>query len=147
MALSPGTAGRALVALQFALIGLGAVLVVPARWAAASTALALAGAALGAWALAANRLGNFNIHPEPRRGGVLVTAGPYRWIRHPMYAALLLAMAGLATASTGAGWAAWAALAAVLAAKARLEERGLDAVHPGWAAYRARTAAIVPFLF
>lgn len=147
MAAARDVAGRTLVALQFALIAAGVALVEPPRWGATATLLVAAGAALGAWALAANRWGNFNIRPEPHPEGVLVTAGPYRFIRHPMYAAVLLGAAGLASASAWAGWVAWAALAGVLAAKARLEERGLAALHPGWEAYRARTAAIVPFVF
>lgn len=140
-------AGRALVAAQFALIVLVAVLVEPGRWGVSATLLAAGAGALGLWTLGANRWGNFNIRPEPREGGVLVTGGPYRYVRHPMYAAVLLLAAGCAAAAPGVAWIAWGALAAVLAAKAWLEERGLAAAHPGYAAYRARTAAIVPFVF
>ena len=48
------------------------------------------GVLLGLWALSSNRLGNFNIRPVPRAGGTLVQQGPYRWIRHPMYASQAL---------------------------------------------------------
>ncbi len=106
------------------------------------------GAAIGAWAVAANRPGNFNVRPEPKRGGRLVTTGPYRWIRHPMYAALLVACAGLAGGYASPWrWVALAALAAVLAAKARREERGMAAAHPGYAAYAMRTKRIVPWVW
>ncbi len=64
-----------------------------------------------------------------------------------MYLAVLLVMAGVAIAGDGWQWAGWLALAAVLAAKARREEQGLARVHPGYAAYRAGTRAIIPFLF
>jgi protein-S-isoprenylcysteine O-methyltransferase Ste14 len=70
--------------------------------------LALAGAALGAAALRANRPGNFNIHPAPREGGELVEHGPYRWLRHPMYSAVLLMCAAAAVlAASWAGPLAW----------------------------------------
>ncbi|MCW5591679.1 MAG: DUF1295 domain-containing protein [Burkholderiales bacterium] len=110
-------------------------------------ALLGAGVAVGAWALAANRPGNFNIRPDPHPEGRLVTGGPYAWVRHPMYLAVLLAMAAFALGGDAWQWAAWVALAAVLAAKALREEKGLADLHPGYGAYRARTRAIIPFVF
>ncbi len=85
-----------LVALQIALI---AVLALPWRiagWNTGGSALVAIGIALGLWALTANRPGNFNIRPEPRAGGHLVTDGPYRFVRHPMYLAVLIVAAGCA---------------------------------------------------
>ena len=38
---------------------------------------------------------NWSVHVRVREGHTLVTSGVYSWIRHPMYAALLLAAAGL----------------------------------------------------
>jgi protein-S-isoprenylcysteine O-methyltransferase Ste14 len=46
----------------------------------------------------------------------------------------------------GAGLVLLLALGAVLGGKARREERQLLAIHPGYSAYRATTAAIVPGL-
>jgi len=141
-------AGSLLVALQFGL--LAALLVVALQGdalAPAPVVLAILGVALGLWAVSANRPGNFNIRPTPRPGGQLVSSGPYRWIRHPMYSALLLAGAGGAWASGSTlGWALWLALAAVLCAKARLEERWMVQAHPGYDAYRARTRRFVPWM-
>jgi protein-S-isoprenylcysteine O-methyltransferase Ste14 len=110
--------------------------------------LMAAAAGLGAWALSSNRPGNFNIHPAPKVGGQLVQQGPYRWLRHPMYSAVLLGGAGC-VAAVG-GWPTWlclGALAAVLGAKSTLEERWLIAQHPGYAAYRARTARFLPGVY
>lgn len=144
--------GSALVACQFSLI---AVLVwmawpaartgqvAPAAWAAAAL-----GALLALWALSINRLGNFNIHPEPRVGGTLVQLGPYRWVRHPMYTAVMVC--GLASAwasSVGFGWLSFLGLVAVLAVKADLEERWMREVHPGYAAYCRRTRRFIPWVY
>lgn len=138
---------RLLVALQFGLMGLMVLRTDPSRLGLAFEALLAAGLAVGLWAISANRPGNFNIRPEPKEGGSLVTGGPYRWIRHPMYLAVLVFMAAFVAAGDAGQAVLWLLLAAVLAAKAVREERGLALVHPGYAAYRERTRAILPFVF
>lgn len=149
--------GSLLVAAQFgllALLGLVAVLAMPpGPWPPRGALMMLAaGAALGAWALSANRPGNFNIRPQPRDGAVFVHRGPYRWIRHPMYSALLLGGLGAVrmAADGDAAWAlpaagaAWLALLAVLWAKSAVEERALLRVFPGYADYRRRSGRFMP---
>lgn len=149
--MSDRRAGAVLVLLQFVLLAALAYGVLPA-WddpAAPWLALALAAASLavGLAAVTANRPGNFNVHPEPRTGGRLVEHGIYAWIRHPMYAALLLlALAAVAVAPGATTVAAAVALAVVLWIKSSIEERRMSAVHPGYAAYRARTRRFVPRL-
>ena len=144
--------GSVLVALQFALIAALAVLAVPAfltgHAPAGAWVVAAAGALLGLWALSCNRPGNFNIRPTPREGGRLVQQGPYRWIRHPMYTAVIAC--GLACSWAGNslwGWSGVVALVAVLATKARFEERWMLTEHPGYAAYRTRTWRFLPGIF
>jgi protein-S-isoprenylcysteine O-methyltransferase Ste14 len=143
--------GALLVTAQLALLALlatQAVLSWPEQpWPAPAWLLIAAGVALGAWALSANRPGNFNVQPTPRAGGRLVREGPYRWIRHPMYSALLLAGLGVALGAGGWSWVVLAALAVVLWAKARMEERGMRAAHPDYADYERRTRRFVPFVF
>lgn len=138
---------RLLVALQFSLMGLVLARAWPFAPGIAFAGLLAAGIAVGLWALAANRPGNFNIRPEPKEGGRLVTHGPYRWIRHPMYLAVLLVTGAFAWGGDAGQVVLLALLAGVLAAKARREERGLSALYPEWDAYRARTAAIIPGVF
>jgi protein-S-isoprenylcysteine O-methyltransferase Ste14 len=138
----------ALVAAQFALI---AALLWPVpgyRSEALVWALLLGGAALGLWTLTANRLGNFNIRPEVKAGARLVTNGPYRTIRHPMYTALLLFLGGIALAYGSAMKAVlFAALVLVLWAKSRVEERNMNAAFSEYAAYQARTRRFIPYLW
>jgi protein-S-isoprenylcysteine O-methyltransferase Ste14 len=143
--------GALLVALQLALMIVLGVWGVPAfgRGVASAGAwlLAAAGVALGLWALSVNRPGNFNVTPVPRSGGRLVQHGPYRWIRHPMYSAVVLVGAACAWAAS-IGWAvaAWLVLVAVLVVKARFEERWMALAHPAYAEYRERTRMFVPGL-
>lgn len=147
--------GRALVTAQFGLMGWlvvhGTAALQPWPdwpWLTLAGVLALAGTALGLAALAANRPGNFNIHPAPREGGTLVVHGPYRWLRHPMYAAvLLLCGAAALVAADAASALGWLALLAVLLSKAVLEERWLAAHHAGYADYCRRTRRLLPGLF
>ncbi len=144
--------GSLLVLLQFGLIGALVLLAWPRLWQAIPgwVCLVLLGlsAALGGWTLLHNRLGNFNIHPQPKVGGVLVTHGPYRWMRHPMYTTVLLGAAGLACLpGTVNAWLFWLALAGVLFAKSSLEEQWLRDHHPAYAVYCRQCKRFVPGLF
>lgn len=78
----------------------------------------------------------------------LVTRGPYRWIRHPIYAGILLAWSGT-TLALGPLWlVALAAFLAVFVMSTRREEANMTALFPdAYPAYRARTWAIVPGVY
>ena len=143
--------GQTLVGAQFILIAvLGVLAAASLRHGSAPVGawgLLAAGIAIGVWAVTANRPGNFNIRPEPRLGARLIEQGPYRWIRHPMYTAVLAYGAACAWAhGSAAAWLAGALLAGVLVLKALLEERLMIAVHPGYAAYCLRTRRFLPGL-
>jgi protein-S-isoprenylcysteine O-methyltransferase Ste14 len=86
----------------------------------------------------------FGVLPEARG---LVTRGPYRIVRHPVYLGEIGACIGLAVASPSPRNAA--ALAFVIAAQSlrmRLEEGALIDAFPGYAAYAAQTPRLVPRL-
>jgi protein-S-isoprenylcysteine O-methyltransferase Ste14 len=136
---------RVLVALQFGLIALVMVRFDLSGVGPWHFVLLPAGFAVGAWAFWTNRPDNINIRPEPKPGGTLVTGGPYRFVRHPMYLAVMLFSAGF-VGHDPLQWLALGALAAVLFAKARREERLMVLAHPGYVEYRARTRAIIPFV-
>jgi protein-S-isoprenylcysteine O-methyltransferase Ste14 len=117
----------------------------PTRWIAAS--LLLAGMALG---LASRRaLGaSFTPYPHPVEGGSRVERGPYRYVRHPMYAAIVAAFAGWALLwQCAMGALITAALLVFFDLKARREERWLAQAHPGYDEYKRRTRKLVPFLY
>ena len=85
--------------------------------------------------------------PDPKPGAALVTSGPYRRCRHPLYQAVLLCSLGVVlTLGSLLHLALLLGLCAVLGGKARREERQLLPLHCDYAAYRAATPAIIPAL-
>jgi len=89
---------------------------------------------------------SFHAAANPTAGGV-VTNGPYRWVRHPIYAAILYFAWG--TALDHHTWqAVGAAVLMTIGAIIRMlaEETLLLQRYPEYAAYRSRTARVIPFL-
>ena len=84
----------------------------------------------------------------PRPGGRLVTAGPYRVVRHPMYLGQLLIAFG-APALLGCRWAFAVSFAAalVLFARVALEENALSRAYAEYPSYQARSKRFLPFVF
>ena len=115
------------------------------RW--AGIALLVAGLALG---LASRRaLGiSFTPYPKPVDNGVHAVHGPYRFVRHPMYCAIIVASSGWALLwQSIAGAIATAALLVFFDVKARREERWLAQAYAGYAQYRERVRKFVPFVY
>lgn len=146
--------GGAWVAGQFALIA--AIFVVAAlspgwsngdtiRWAVAGT-LGAGALTLGVWS--ARALGPaLTPFPRPREDVELVAAGPYRFVRHPIYTAV-----GLGAVALAVGTSPWAlipagALLALFDLKATREERWLEALGPAYDTYRRRVRwRFLPFV-
>lgn len=115
--------------------------------AVASLLAAYAGMALACWSRAI--LGrNWSSVVQLKQDHVLIEHGPYRYVRHPIYSGLLLAL--LATATMLGQWRGLLALAIVFVSfwrKLRLEERWLgERFGPRYQAYRQRTRALIPGL-
>jgi protein-S-isoprenylcysteine O-methyltransferase Ste14 len=86
----------------------------------------------------------FGVLPEARG---LVTRGPYQIVRHPVYVGEFGTFAGfLIAAPTAWNLAVVAAFCVGQAVRMRLEERALTLEFPEYAAYAARTPAVVPGL-
>jgi len=85
---------------------------------------------------------SFSIVPQAR---AVVSSGPYRVVRHPLYAGELAAALGLALL-VGTAWAfiVWLALVALQLYRTRHEERVLTAHLTGYAAYAAQTGLLIP---
>lgn len=77
----------------------------------------------------------------------LVTSGPYRLVRHPIYTGILTAVVGTALAVNLLVLAVAAVLAVFFIYSATVEEKNLGAIFPGaYPAYRARTKMLIPFV-
>jgi protein-S-isoprenylcysteine O-methyltransferase Ste14 len=116
------------------------------RWAGVGTALL--GFGLLQWAHQALDK-NWSDLPRLTQEQTLVTSGPYRWIRHPIYTAFLLIMS--ATLLLSANWligVLWLGMtAAEVLSRIRTEE-GMMTVHFGdrYRAYMCSTGRLLPGL-
>jgi protein-S-isoprenylcysteine O-methyltransferase Ste14 len=93
---------------------------------------------------------SFTVQVAVQSGQRVVEAGPYRWVRHPSYAAQLLSLFGFGLLLTN-----WASIAVLMACasmgygyRIAVEERALLAtLGDPYAAYMRRTRRMIPFLF
>jgi protein-S-isoprenylcysteine O-methyltransferase Ste14 len=113
--------------------------------------IAVAAQILAAGLMLAARLAfgwrSFHAGANPTEGG-LVTHGPYRFIRHPIYSAVLLFVWAGALSHASALTVSLAALAsAATAVRIRAEERLIVERYPEYAAYAARVKRVIPFIF
>lgn len=87
-------------------------------------------------------------NPVPLAGQTLRTSGVYRWVRHPIYSAVLLGALGY-TIAVGSWWQVGitAALAGFFVLKAKWEDSLLaEQYGDQWRDWRATTGALVPRL-
>ena len=111
-------------------------------------AVEVAALALALWALVTIRLDNMNVTPDVRADSVMVGHGPYRFIRHPMYASILLgALVLVLDTPSPLRWAIWAVLLVDLIVKLTYEEALLVAHHPEYAVLQQRTKRLTPFIY
>lgn len=77
----------------------------------------------------------------------LVTSGPYRFVRHPIYSGLLVAIVGTALATNIFWLIALVVLGAYFVYSATVEERLMTTEFPAaYSSYRARTKMLIPFV-
>lgn len=114
--------------------------------AAIGTLLFACGIALAVWARL--HLGrNWGMPMTQRAEPELVTSGPYRFVRHPIYSGLLAAMLGTALVNNLLGLIVVAVLVAYFYYSGTVEERNLAAAFPkAYPEYRSRTKMLIPFL-
>jgi protein-S-isoprenylcysteine O-methyltransferase Ste14 len=106
--------------------------------------LLLLGMSWAIWSL--RTLGRcFSILPEVRG---LVTSGPYRWVRHPVYLGEMIAGLGLLLPILSPrNVIVFALFFALQLWRTRYEETGLATAFPEYGQYRQRTARLLPGLW
>jgi len=91
---------------------------------------------------------NWSASVEPKEQHALVTSGPYRWVRHPMYTTMLVWT--LAFFLLSANWfvgITWLALSILAASRAGAEEAALiEKFGAEYRAYMQRTPRFLPGL-
>lgn len=131
-----------LVAVAAALVLRGAIL----GTGPVSISLQAAGIALMLWARLTFGLRSFHYAANPSKGS-LVTRGPYRYIRNPIYAAAWLVIwTGVAVHWSAINAVLAAVVAAMLIVRIACEEPLLRAAYPEYAEYSRKTARLVPFV-
>jgi protein-S-isoprenylcysteine O-methyltransferase Ste14 len=92
--------------------------------------------------------GNWSIGVEVKQSHELVRSGPYRWVRHPIYTGLLLALMGSAlTIGQWRGLAGFLLACVTLWAQSRAEERYMtETFGDRYRQYQREVAALVPFM-
>jgi protein-S-isoprenylcysteine O-methyltransferase Ste14 len=141
----PGVSAIAVILIAGALRG-GSLAVHSVILAATGTLLFACGIALAVWARV--HLGrNWGMPMTQRAEPELVTSGPYRFVRHPIYTGLLTAMLGTALVNNLLGLIVVAALVVFFYYSGTVEERNLVATFPkAYPEYKNRTKMLIPFL-
>jgi protein-S-isoprenylcysteine O-methyltransferase Ste14 len=151
-----GRRGEGYVALQalLVLVILGTVPLGPAWAGMARTVGAVVGGALlagGAWLVLRGIVDlreNLTPWPRPRDANRLIETGAYRLVRHPIYGGQVIGALGLGLlAASPVTILAALGLALLFSVKSRREEAWLLDRHPEYAAYRARTRRMIPWLY
>jgi protein-S-isoprenylcysteine O-methyltransferase Ste14 len=106
-----------------------------------------AAVALMIWARVTFGFRSFHAGADPTAGG-LVTSGPYKFIRHPIYTAVcLFAGAGVAAHPSLASAALGVAVLAGALARMLAEETMVRRMYPEYEAYSQTTKRMIPFVF
>jgi len=111
-------------------------------------ALEISGIFFGFWALLTMKLRNLSVLPTIKPNCSLQTGGPYLWIRHPMYSALLLVMLALVLEEfTYWRGVVWLILSLDLVLKLQYEEELLANEFPEYRGYQSKTSKLIPWIW
>ncbi len=108
----------------------------------------LTGVALGLYAIYIIRIGNFNISPHVKPAGKMIAHGPYRFVRHPMYTAILITCWPMVLGHFSylkLGFIV--GLTFVLVVKLHVEEQYLKRAFPAYREYTGTSKKLIPFIW
>lgn len=109
--------------------------------------LCAAGIAFAIWARV--HLGkNWSGTPSMKEGHELITSGPYRFVRHPIYTGMLFAILGSALVAGVVWLAVFVVVTANFLYRIPVEERYMMQLFPDqYPEYKKRTKALVPWVW
>lgn len=91
---------------------------------------------------------NWSARPTMKVGHELITSGPYRIVRHPIYTGIVLGWFGFGLVYGLISMGLFVTFALMFAWRIRREEAYMTELFPGqYPAYRARTNALIPLLW
>lgn len=103
---------------------------------------------IGFLAIAEHKRDNFNIRPDIKEDGELVTSGIYRFVRHPMYLSVIVGMFGLLIIySSYYELILFLFLVLTLLTKLLYEEQLWQCHDESYCEYMQKTKRLIPFLF
>ncbi len=98
------------------------------------------------WARRSFQPGQFNIHAEPKEGQ-LISSGPYKYIRHPMYAsALVIIWSGILGHFSLLNCIVGVIVTIVISIRMMVEEKYLRESYPEYVDFSRKTKLITPFI-
>ena len=91
---------------------------------------------------------NWGMAATTKENVELVTSGPYKYVRHPIYSGVMLAMLGSALAGDAVWFIVFVLISLYFIYSARMEETNMLWVFPEqYAAYKKKTKMLIPFIF
>jgi protein-S-isoprenylcysteine O-methyltransferase Ste14 len=106
------------------------------------------GLILGIWAIITMGSGNLNASPDVLPEGKLITSGPYKLLRHPMYSAILMVFIPLVIYNYSLFRVCILIMLIVnLFLKMTYEEQHLLKKYSTYSSYKLKTWRIIPYVF
>jgi len=105
--------------------------------------------ALGIWAVRSVGENNWSVYPTPNEGSSISATGAYKYVRHPMYTALILFFLPVALRADGFfSWTIYGVLILTLIVKIIFEERQLIKKHTDYTHFKKVTKKrLIPFVW
>ncbi len=104
---------------------------------------------ISVWGILAMKIGNFNVQPEVKPMALFITRGPYKIIRNPMYAGLILFFgASIISYYSPIRLAVMILLIYIFIEKIKLEEQFLSVRFGNdYLQYKKKTFRLFPFIY
>ena len=100
------------------------------------------------WSVSVMSLSKLNVFPDVRNGAILISHGPYKFIRHPMYLSVILICLSVVLEFLNPGrLLILMILIATLIYKIEFEENLLINNFEKYAEYRKTTKKLIPFIY